>query len=264
MKQLRLAALPALCLLVTCDRGDRVTGPLASISDGSHLAGNRNFFFLPPLVPNPSGSPGYEPLAFDPAVRPTVEICRLEGTTCAAPQPDGFPLVYAMESGPGGQTVRLVESEQHFIANWHAADFQLDPASNYRITVLVRGAPLGYADVDVVSNGRELRNVNTNEFIALLDGRTLPIKFRVERGAVVAISLIEPLTVRDENAVLVPQEILVLERVQITDRAKETPPASVNIREPILVTDRVRLLPSITINVQEKIRVADNAGVVTN
>ncbi len=41
---------------------------------------------------------------------------------------------------------------------------------------------LGHADVDVVASGGELKNVDTDGFIPLLDDRTLPIKFRIEEG----------------------------------------------------------------------------------
>jgi hypothetical protein len=41
--------------------------------------------------------------------------------------------------------------------------------------------------VDVVGSGKDLKKVDTQEFIALLDGRTLPIKFRIETGIVAAV-----------------------------------------------------------------------------
>jgi hypothetical protein len=54
----------------------------------------------------------------------------------------------------------------------------------YRISVTACAVPLGYADVDVVDSGKDLKNVNTNQYVALLDDRTLPIKFQIEPGAV--------------------------------------------------------------------------------
>ena len=36
----------------------------------------------------------------------------------------------------------------------------------------------------MVNSGKDLKNVDTNEYIALKDGRTLPIKFRIEEGAI--------------------------------------------------------------------------------
>lgn len=60
----------------------------------------------------------------------------------------------------------------------------LDPAKTYRIRVFVGAAQLGFADVDVVSSGSQLKNVATDEFIGLVQGKTLPIRFRIEHGAV--------------------------------------------------------------------------------
>jgi hypothetical protein len=42
---------------------------------------------------------------------------------------------------------------------------------------------LGYADVNVYASAKAAKNANTGEEITLKDGRTLPIKFRIEHGA---------------------------------------------------------------------------------
>jgi alpha-tubulin suppressor-like RCC1 family protein len=90
---------------------------------------------------------------------------------------------YTTADGPGSETVRLVAVDEHYIVNWHTNEFDLDEATTYRIRVLVDGTELGYADIDAVSSGRELKSVNTDQYIPLKDGRTLPIKFRIEVGA---------------------------------------------------------------------------------
>ena len=43
---------------------------------------------------------------------------------------------------------------------------------------------LGYMDVQPAANGSGLKNVDTDEFMGLVDGRTLPIKFRIETGVI--------------------------------------------------------------------------------
>jgi alpha-tubulin suppressor-like RCC1 family protein len=138
-----------------------VFDPASIISDGAH-SGNPHFFFLPPMLRAPvfSGT-------FDGSRSPVVRITE-----------EGAPVVDLSASIPEG-------SEQ-YQAIWHTDAFNLDPAKTYRITVLVGGVVLGYADVDVVATGGQLKNVNTGEYIPLLDGRTLPIKFRIEVGAVLA------------------------------------------------------------------------------
>ncbi len=179
MKHLTARSLVVLVLLACGETPTQMQGdpPLLAIVDGAHNRGNAFFFFLPPLVPPPTTSG-----IFDPALEPIVDIC--EVSQCAT----STIATFTTSSGPGSETVRV--GNDHYIVNWHTDEFGLDPAKTYRIRVHVAGTQLGYADVDVVSNGSELRNVDTGEFIGLMNGRTLPIKFRIEEGAVV-VALIE-------------------------------------------------------------------------
>jgi hypothetical protein len=81
----------------------------------------------------------------------------------------------------------LTVSNAQFNASWHTDQDSLHAECTYRITVFVGprvdSPQLGFADVDVVSSGNQLKNVNNNEFIPLLDDRTLPIKFFVGVGS---------------------------------------------------------------------------------
>jgi hypothetical protein len=139
-------------------------GPLAEIRDAQHNQGNAFFFWLPPTIQQQPPTTQ----VFSRALRPVVTIQNL----C-----------------PNGGTVRTFSGPQiqvsndHYLANWHTDEDNLDPACTYRMTVSVGSHDLGFADVDVVSTGRELKNVNTNEFIPLLDDRTLPIKFFIGVGS---------------------------------------------------------------------------------
>jgi hypothetical protein len=166
---------------IGCSRESAVgppsVAPQASISDASHNGGNPHFFFLPPLVPAPSTT-GW----FDAGLAPTVRICEWTGSVCATEL-----ATYSIISGPGSERIRLDAAAQQYLVNWHTDQFALDPAKTYRISVLVAGTELGHADVDVVSTGRELRNVQSGEYVGLVDGRTLPIKFRIEVGAVTVV-----------------------------------------------------------------------------
>lgn len=167
----------AATLIVACTESTPVApdlrAPSASISDAVHESGNRHFYFLPPLVPDPT--PTGE---FDGSLTPVVQVCEWVGVACG-------PVIaeFTMTSGTGSQVVRVVPEEEHYIVNWHTDQFGLDPAKTYRIRVIVDGAELGHADVDVVESGREVRNVETGAFVPLVDGTTLPISFRIEEGA---------------------------------------------------------------------------------
>lgn len=145
-------------------------GPSQTISDAAHAGAVPGFYFLPPMVPNPSYAG-----TFDGTLQPRVEICELTGSACTTAL-----ATYTPTSGTGGALVQVGSSS--YQVNWHTNQFNLNPAKTYRISVFVGTFRLGYADVDVVSSGKELKNVDTQQYIALQDGRTLPIKFRIETG----------------------------------------------------------------------------------
>lgn len=181
-------ALVSLLVLGACAEADRpfepaLDAPAFALVDGS-TTGNEAFFFLPPMVPDPSPAG-----VFDGSLEPEVVICAVAAGSC-----DGVVAHFTVDTGPGSETVRVDADAEHYIVNWHTDDHDLDPAVTYRITVWVGLQALGYADVDVVRSGKELKNVDTGEFIALKDGRTLPIKFRIEEGA---LSTCEPVVFAD-------------------------------------------------------------------
>ncbi|MBK9030643.1 MAG: hypothetical protein IPL61_04770 [Myxococcales bacterium] len=146
----------------------------AVIDDAAHGGLNEHFYFLPSLVPAPTVSG-----VFDPDLAPTVEICELDA---GAPAWARSPRTIWWAAPAGTLSVDLAAEAYH--VNWHTTDSELRSDTNYRIMVFAEAQLLGFADVDVVDSGRQLRNVNTAEFIPLLDGRTLPIKFRIEEGAI--------------------------------------------------------------------------------
>jgi uncharacterized protein YjdB len=150
-----------------------------TISDAVHNGGTPGFYFLPPMVAAPMVTG-----EFDGALEPAVEVCEWNGAACGT-----TIATFTMSTGPGSETIRMVPEDQHYIVNWHTDQFGLNSSVIYRIRVLVGAMELGFADVDVVDSGRELRNVNTGEYIPLLNGRTLPIKFRPEQGIVASVAL---------------------------------------------------------------------------
>jgi alpha-tubulin suppressor-like RCC1 family protein len=149
-----------------------------------HNHGNQHFFFLPPMVPEPQYTG-----TSDGSVFPEVMVCEWNGTGCG-------PVIaqYSRESGTGSEMVRYDSSGEFYIVNWHtdrclSGLCTLDPAKTYRLHVVAGDRELGFADLDVVSSGSMLRNVQTDEYIGLIDGRTLPVKFRIETGVVAAITV---------------------------------------------------------------------------
>ncbi len=179
MKRLAARSLVLLVLLACGETPtqDPLDAPLLAILDAAHGGGNEHFFWLPPMVGNPGSFKG----AFDGALSPVVRICDL--ADCES----NVIAEYTTTTGPGSETVRIVPEDEHYIVNWHTGDDGLDASKTYRVSVLVDGGVLGYADVDVVNSGKELKNVDTGEYVALKDGRTLPIRFRIEVGIVGAV-----------------------------------------------------------------------------
>ena len=180
----RFSSVPfALAILVACSDRNAPTAPASrapskEILDGGHNTGNAHFFFLQPMV----STPNYQGL-FDASLAPTVEICVWNGTGCVLPLIANF----STTTGPGSETVRLNTTDQGYIVNWHTDQFSLDLTEIYRIRVRAGGTELGHADLQLFNSAKAAKNVSTGEMISLVDGKTLPIKFRIERGAVAVL-----------------------------------------------------------------------------
>src|SRR5213592_3770352 len=65
----------------------------------------------------------------------------------------------------------------------------VDMAKTYRIRALLGSTELGHADFAVEASGPERKSVNTAEFVPVINGQTLPITFRIEDGAILALAL---------------------------------------------------------------------------
>jgi hypothetical protein len=152
-------------------------GPSQIIADAPR-GFKAGFYWLAPMVLPPTYSG-----TFDAALQPSVEICQLVADACA-----GVLATFTTSSGPGSERVRLDATNEHYIVNWHTDQFSLAVSGVYRISVRAGSdVLLGYADVQPVSTGKELKNVETGEYIGLVDGRTLPVKFRIETNVVAEV-----------------------------------------------------------------------------
>ena len=157
------------------------SSPLADIQDAAHNGGVAGFYFLSPLVATPvtAGTP-------DGTLSPVVQVCEWNGACVAT------VAMFTTTSGTGGAVVRYDDPAYH--VNWKTdacvtGPCTLDPNKRYRVIVTANGVKLGHADVQPVTNGSQLKNIDTRELIGLVDGRTLPVKFRVEAGLVAAITV---------------------------------------------------------------------------
>lgn len=162
-----------------------ITPPTVSfaIADGAR-GGNPDFFFLPPMVANPQSNPAWTAGAFNPNLQPVVMVCALAATTegavtpstpCRTPQPSGFPRTFTMGAGAGFLSLN---------GEMYQVDWKTDPGEElFRITVKVGSKTLGFADLHTLLSGKDKKNVNQDNFVPLEGGANLPIKFRIENGA---------------------------------------------------------------------------------
>lgn len=168
----------------TDENTSRVATP-AAIVDGAH-GGNPYFFFLPPIVPQPEYSGIFDPHQF-----PVVEICLLGGSECESH-------LTSFVTGSGAQDIRVEEDEEIYIVNWNTRAHGLSTEQRYRVSVRIGELELGYIVMRIVAPG-DRQNGAGLEF-PIVNGRTVPIKFRIEQGATGVI--LSPDTVIIDPAVL--------------------------------------------------------------
>jgi hypothetical protein len=134
--------------------------------------GNRGFYFLPPIamqVPRSFGG------VFEDDLSPVVRIDRVDG--------NGQTLANVATLTATAREVRRHPRREFYIARFHSGRYNLNPAYNYRLRVLVEDKVMGAADLDVVGSAAELRNVDARRYVPVMKGSTLPVKFRIERRA---------------------------------------------------------------------------------
>jgi hypothetical protein len=211
MKARRLLALSILSIAFACEGHQSPTAPgtvksvpldsTAVLSDGAH-GGNPDFFFLPPLVPFPYRNANFELGKFNNTLKPSlrIEICELSAeplnalpkttTACAAAPiktfaPGTVQLVNLPIRQGGWWSLFQLPPDGFYYVLWDTRQAGLVASKYYRIKVLLAGStvPIGYADVDPMSNLREWRYALTGDVVQLVNGWLLPIPFRVENGA---------------------------------------------------------------------------------
>ena len=181
MRQIRRFLLVAPLAVAACaeaptslsSRSEAPGRPNAAISDAAHGGGTPGFYFLAPLVAQPKFSG-----EFNPNYQVAVYVCSLGGSVTQAPA----------DSCAGGTRVSPVEvnvNGQHYHANWNMDLAEFPAGQYYRIRVVENGSERewAFADVYLAGTGKEFRAIDQSSYVPLLDGRTLPIKFRMETGA---------------------------------------------------------------------------------
>lgn len=164
-------------LFVGCRAGDSTTPiaavpgrPSFAVSDGANSGGNKDFFSLPPMAKDPSTNPNYQANAFNPNLKPRVSICALAATSAAAVNASTL-----CKSSGYKQDAPAAVSDEQYAYNW---DVPRGGDLYYRVSVYVGTKRLGFTDV---------ATDKSESFVQANDGRTLPIKFRIEQYALCAV-----------------------------------------------------------------------------
>jgi Tol biopolymer transport system component len=155
----------------------RPAGPLMEISDASRDAGKVHFYFLPPMAAQPDHAG-----SFDASVLPhvVVQVCELRADGCAE-------VARFTAEGKGLERVSTSEFFEHYLAIWRTDGPTVRVGVTYRAIVLAARTALGYADVKVVRTVREARSIDRTRYAVAVKGLPLPIRFRIETGAVFPI-----------------------------------------------------------------------------
>jgi len=176
--------LPALLILNGCSSSDRPTAPRSrpefAISDAVHEAGTRGFYFLPPMVAQPTFSGTFD--ADIATLHPAIAICDVTNDANCGTSTTTL-IVFTTSSTPA-ITVDLTTPQYQVNWNTQAAGFVAGHTYRVHVTAGASGArrELGFADVLLTTTPGQAKFLQTGDIIVLQDGRTLPIHVRIETG----------------------------------------------------------------------------------
>jgi len=183
-RRLRLALVPALAsltVLAACSAPDEPTAPSATpltplqpsaaISDATQGSGDPHFFWLPPIAPSRT-----YPGTFDAGLQPQIRICRVSALPCSN------PLVTVSSSA-----IAVNTAGQSYSVDWSTKPTNITP-DDYRAEVWIAGRKMGFADIRVVLNAKDLKSVPAG-FVGVLKSKSLTLAFRLELGIVAAIDV---------------------------------------------------------------------------
>ncbi len=148
-------------------------GPVFAISDAAN-GGRAGFYFRPPTSPATT-----YPGTFDPTLLPilAVRICPISvAGVCTGPD----VAVFTATSSPA-LTLDLA-------GELYGAVWMMSPAGDYRARVFAGSIMLGFADIRVVTSGRDLRSVPAG-WVGAVRNSAVPIRFRVETNMVGTVTV---------------------------------------------------------------------------
>ena len=185
----RTLAVPLVAALVLGACGDSTaptprlrapSAPTALLNDGSKAGGNPNFFFLPPVVPSPAGDPDFSAGQFAGGWKPVVDVCEVNAANLTGGCISGTVRSYS------GAAVAVSLTDEQYQVQVDTKESWAVAGHTYRFTVtLLSNQPVTLGFVDIALLSGSAKNAGTGDLVSLQDGRTIPLKFRIEKGATV-------------------------------------------------------------------------------
>ena len=186
---------PALLIVEACASGDRPTaprpGPEFAISDGVHEGGTPGFYFLPPVVAQPTFSGSFD--ADITTLNPQIAICDITSgpdNDCGGAGGPSAVIVFTTTSTPA---ITVDPTTEQYGVSWdtRAAGFDADHTYRVHVTAGAGGArrELGLADVLLTTKPGQAKHLAPGDLIVVKDGRPLPIHFRIEGGIAGSVSV---------------------------------------------------------------------------
>jgi len=157
--------------------------PTATARAISHepTGGVKGFFFLPPLAPAPG--PAGE---FDDGLASSLEVEVVPLDDSGQPCGDAVAtFTDTLPEGSASEHIKVSATDKQCSVNFQTDKHPLTDGAVYRIFVRRKcdGAQYGFADVQVLATMKEAKSLADDTTFALLDGRTLPVKFRISPDA---------------------------------------------------------------------------------
>jgi len=140
--------------------------PVATISDATQGNGDAHFYWLPPIAPAVAYGG-----TFDPDLQPQIRICRIATQPCAS------PLVTFQAAD-----IAVSTTNKSYSVDWSTKPANIT-VDDYRAEVWIAERKMGFADIRVVANAKDLKNVPTG-FAGVLKSKSLTLAFRLEFGIV--------------------------------------------------------------------------------
>src|SRR5438876_3534003 len=219
----------SLLIVAACSPDGRPTAPhslpLFAISDAAHAGAAPGFFFLPPMVPQPTLSGTFD--ADITTLDPRIAICDITtdpdvdcggsgaGATAAA-------IVFTTATSPA----ITIDPPMQYHVNWdtRGAGFMADHTYRVHVTAGASGTrrELGFADVLITETPGQVKQVATGDSVILNDGRTLPIRFWIGTGIPggIAVSAATP-SVTTGGTDLITATIQDLHGAPLAERSEE-------------------------------------------